>query len=95
MTLQEALDTTLSPDKVKDMDTRELLDYLLENQIFASEADIRMFLIEGIQRAVRQDDEFPIKIYTSKDEEIPEEHRYVDPEPSLTDEYIENNMGEQ
>ena len=95
MTLQEALDTTLSPDKVKDMDTRKLLDYLLENQVFASEADIRMFLIEGIQSAVRQDDEFPIKIYTSKDEEIPEEHRYIDPEPSLTDEYIENNMGEQ
>ena len=92
MTLQQALDTTLSPDKVKDMDTKELIDYLLENQIFHSEADIRMFLIEGIQRAVRQDDEFPIRIYTSDDEEMPEEHRYVEPEPSLTDEYIENNM---
>ena len=94
MTLQEALNTTLSPDKVKDMDTQELIKYLVDNQIFASEADLRMFIIEGVQRALRQDDEFPIKVYTSEDEEVPEEHRYVDAGPQLTDEYIENNMQE-
>jgi hypothetical protein len=53
-----------------------------------------MFLIEGIQRAVRLDDEFPIKIYISEEEQVPEEHRYVDAGPQLTDEYIENNMQE-
>jgi hypothetical protein len=94
MTLQEALNTTLSPDKVKDMETSELVKYLVDNQVFDSEADLRMFLIEGIQRAVRLDHEFPIKIYTSKDEEVPEDHKYVDVGPQLTDEYIENNMQE-
>lgn len=94
MTLQEALDTILSPDKVKDMDTSELLKILLENKIFNSEADIRMFIIEGVQRALRLDDEFPIKIYIDKNEEIPEDHKYVDAGPQLTDEYIENNLSE-
>lgn len=92
MTLAEALDTVLSPDKVKDMNTNELIAYLLENQIFATEADLRMFIIEGVQRSLRLDDEFPIKIYTSEDEEIPEEHKYVDAGPQLTDDYIENNL---
>lgn len=94
MTLQDALNTTLSPDKVKDMETSELVKYLVDNQVFDSEADLRMFLIEGIQRAVRLDDEFPIKIYTSEDEEVPEDHKYVNVGPQLTDEYIENNMQE-
>ena len=94
MTLVEALNTTLSPDKVKDMETSELVKYLLENEVFASEADIRMFIIEGVQRAVRLDDEFPIKVYTSEEEEVPQEHKYIDAGPCLTDEYIENNMKE-
>ena len=94
MTLQEALDTVLSPDKVKDMETSELVKYLVDNNVFDSEADLRMFLIEGIQRAVRLDDEFPIKIYTSENEEVPEDHKYVEVGPQLTDEYIENNMQE-
>ena len=67
MTLQEALNTTLSPDKVKDMTTEELFKYLLDNQIFDSETDIRLFIIEGVQRALRLDDEFPIKVYTKED----------------------------
>lgn len=94
MTLQEALNTTLSPEKVKDMETHELVKVLMDNKIFDSEADLRMFIIEGVQRALRFDDEFPIKIYTSKDEEIPQEHKYVDAGPCLTDEYIENNLKE-
>ncbi len=94
MTLVEALNTTLSPDKVKDMETSELVKYLIDNEVFASEADIRMFIIEGVQRAVRLDDEFPIKVYTSEEEEVPQEHKYIDAGPCLTDEYIENNMKE-
>ncbi len=92
MTLQEALNTTLSPDKVKDMETSELIKILLENHIFDSESDIRMFIIEGVQKALLLDDEFPIKVYTSSEEEIPEEHKYIDAGPCLTDEYIENNL---
>lgn len=92
MTLAEALNTTLSPDKVKDMETEKFIKYLLENEIFASESDLRMFVIEGVQRALRLDDEFPIKVYTSEKEEIPEEHRYIDAGPCLTDDFIENNL---
>lgn len=95
MTLQEALNTTLSPDKVKDMTTEGLIKYLLDNQIFDSEADIRLFIIEGVQRALRLDDEFPIKVYTKEDEEIPEDHKYIDAGPCLTDEYIENNINNE
>lgn len=94
MTLVEALNTTLSPDKVKDMETSELISTLIDNEIFASEADLRMFIIEGIQRAVRLDDEFPIKVYTSEEEEVPQEHKYIDAGPCLTDDYIENNLKE-
>lgn len=94
MTLVEALNTTLSPDKVKDMETSELISTLIDNEIFASEADLRMFIIEGIQRAVRLDDEFPIKIYTSEEEQVPQEHKYIDAGPCLTDDYIENNLKE-
>ncbi len=94
MTLVEALNTTLSPDKVKDMETSKLISTLIDNEIFASEADLRMFIIEGIQRAVRLDDEFPIKVYTSEEEEVPQEHKYIDAGPCLTDDYIENNLKE-
>jgi hypothetical protein len=51
-----------------------------------------MFIIEGVQRALRLDDEFPIKVYVSEEEEIPEDHKYIDVGPTLTDDYIENNM---
>ena len=92
MTLKDALETILSPDKVKDMETKELIKILLDNHIFETESDIRMFIIEGVQRALRLDDEFPIKVYTSEEEEIPEDHKYIDAGPCLTDEYIENNL---
>lgn len=90
-TLQEALNTDLSPDKVKDMCYAELSDYLIENGIVATSADIRMLIIEGIQRALNEDDEFPIRYY-GKDEPMSEEGRVTDPGPCLTDEYIENEM---
>ena len=93
-TLKEFLDTELSPDIVKDMDTNELIALLLRNNIVKSEADIRMLIVEGIQKAMVADDEFPITYYTDDKQEIPPEHRYVDAGPTLTDEYIENNLRE-
>lgn len=95
MTLEKALNTTLSPDNVKNMETQELIDYLLKNKVVNSEADVRMLIIEGLQKAYRADDEFPITYYTDESQEIPEDHRYVDAGPQLTDEYIENNLSQK
>lgn len=90
-TLQEVLNTDLSPDKVKDMSSEELNKYLVDNGIVATDADIRMLIIEGIQKAMRDDDEFPIRYY-AKDEEMSEAGRQADAGECLTDDYIENNM---
>lgn len=91
MTLKRALDTVLSPSKIKDMPTDSLIEYLTSNKIVNSEPDVRMLIIEGIQKAYEDDDEFPITYY-DKNHDIPDEHRFVDPGPQLTDDYIENNL---
>jgi hypothetical protein len=89
MTLKEALETTLSPDSVKNMSNEEFLKIVLDNKIVNDEATLRMLVVEGIQRAFVEGDEFPIKYY-DKDEEMPEEAKYVDPGPALTDELVES-----
>ena len=90
-TLQEVLDTDLSPDKVKEMRTEEVMHYLVSNGIIATESDVNQLIVEGIQRALNDDDEFPIHYYT-KDEPMSETGKVADPGPCLTDEYIENEM---
>ena len=93
LTVKELLATQLSPDKVKDMSTERLEEILVTRcGIVASAADLRMIIIEGVQKALDADDEFPIRFY-AKDEPMPEESRVVvDPGPMLTDDYIENNL---
>lgn len=89
-TLQEVLDTDLSPDKVKEMSLGELNNFLLNNEIVESQDDIKMLVVEGVQKALNEDDEFPIRYY-AKDEEMPEEAKIVsNPGPMLTDGYIDN-----
>ena len=90
-TLQEVLDNELSPDRMGDYTPNELADFLVKNGIVESAADVNRLVIEGIQKALRDDDEFPIRYY-SKDEEMSEEGRKADAGECLTDEYIENNM---
>lgn len=90
-TLQEVLDTDLSPDKMSDFTPNELADYLVKNGIVDNAADVNRLVIEGIQKALDEDDEFPIRYYT-KDEEMSEEGRIANAGPCLTDEYIENEM---
>lgn len=90
-TLQEVLNTDLSPDKMGDFTPNELADYLVKNGIVDNAADVNRIVIEGIQRAVNDDDEFPIKYYT-KDEPMSESGKATDVGPCLTDEYIENEM---
>lgn len=90
-TLQEVLDTDLSPDKMGNFTPNELADYLVKNGIVDNAADVNRLVIEGVQRAVNDDDEFPIKYYT-KDEPMSESGKAADAGPCLTDEYIENEM---
>lgn len=90
-TLQQVLNTDLSPDNMGKFTPNELADYLVENGIVNNATDMNRIVIEGIQKALMDDDEFPIRYYT-KDEEIPEESKVADPGPCLTDEYIENNL---
>lgn len=80
-----------SPEKIKDMNTNILIKSLIDNNLVASLNDVNMLIIESIQNALIEDDEFPIHYY-SKDEKMPETNRMVNPGDCLTDEYIENNM---
>lgn len=92
-TLQEVLDTDLSPDKVKTMRTEEVMHYIVSNGIVATESDVNMLIIEGIQKALKDDDEFPIRYY-SKDEEMSEESKIVEnPGEMLTDELVHAMKG--
>lgn len=92
-TLKEVLDTDLSPDKVKQMRTEEVMHYIVSNGIVATESDVNMLIIEGIQKALKDDDEFPIKYY-SKEEEMPEESKIVEnPGEMLTDELVQTMKG--
>lgn len=92
-TLQEVLNTDLSPDKMGNYTPNELADFLVKNGIVDNTADVNRIVIEGIQKALKDDDEFPIRYY-SKDEEIPEKSRIVEnPGEMLTDELVHTMKG--
>ena len=90
-TLQEVLNNELSADKMGNYTPNELADFLVKNGIVSNTADVNRIVIEGIQKAVTEDDEFPIHYYT-KDEPMSETGKATEAGPCLTDEYIENNM---
>ena len=90
-TLQEVLNNELSADKMGDYTPNELADFLVKNGIVSNTADVNRIVIEGIQKALIEDDEFPIHYYT-KDEPMSETGKATEAGPCLTDEYIENNM---
>ena len=90
-TLQEVLNTDLSPDKMNDYSPNELAFFLVDNGIVKNVTDVNRIIIEGIQKAVNEDDEFPIHYY-SKNEPMSEAGKAADPGECLTDDYIENNM---
>ena len=90
--LAALLNNELSPEKVKEMPMLDFQSLLIEKGVVASEDDLKMLVIESVQNAAIEDDEFPIRYYTS-DEEIPEENRIVkDAGEMLTDNYIEQNL---
>lgn len=90
-TLQEVLNNELSADKMGDYTPNELADFLVKNGIVSNTADVNRIVIEGIQKALTEDDEFPIHYY-AKDEPMSETGKATEAGPCLTDEYIENNM---
>ncbi len=92
-TLQEVLNTDLSPDKMGNYTPNELADFLVKNSIVDNIADVNRIVIEGIQKALKDDDEFPIKYY-SKDEEMSEKSKVVEnPGEMLTDELVHTMKG--
>ena len=92
-TLQEVLNTDLSPDKMGNFTPNELADFLVKNGIVDNTADVNRIVIEGIQKALKDDDEFPIKYY-SEEEEMPEESKVVEnPGEMLTDELVHAMKG--
>lgn len=92
-TLQEVLNTDLSPDKMGDYTPNELADFLVKNGIVENTADVNRIVIEGVQRALNEDDEFPIKYY-SKEEDMPEESKIIkNPGEMLTDELVHAMKG--
>lgn len=62
--IKKLLDGDLSPEKVINMSPNELAVKLLSERIIASSKDVNMLVIEGIQKALDEDDEFPIYYYS-------------------------------
>lgn len=92
-TLQEVLDTILSPENVKMLTPNELSEFLVCNEIIASKEDMNMLVIEGIQKALKDDDEFPIRYY-EKTEPMSEAGKVVEnPGEMLTDSLVHQMKG--
>ncbi len=87
----EALESQFSADKVLDMTPNQLGDKLMKAGFIHSLADMNCLVIEGLQHAARDDDEFPIHYY-KKDEPMSEKGRDVGHVECLTDDYIANNF---
>lgn len=85
--IKDVLQTVLSPDKVHEYSIEGLSDYLVENNIVKNHDDVKLIIIEALQRAMFSDDEFPVHYYT-KNEPMSEEGRTTSA-LVLTDEYIE------
>ena len=79
-----------SPEKIRHLEPNKLIDSLVQDGFFRTSGDCNMFIIEGLQNALWDGDEFPIRFYRAE-EPMPEEAKIVD-EPMLTDEYIANNL---
>lgn len=92
-TLQEVLNNELSADNMGNYTPNELADFLVKNGIVDNTADVNRIVIEGIQKALNDDDEFPIHYYP-KEEPMREEGKAVNAGECLTDEYIQENMSE-
>ena len=92
MNLQEALDTVLSPDNMGNFTPNELALFLVDNGIVENATDVNCMVIECLQKALNEDDEFPIHYY-DKNEPMSEAGKVVDPGECLTDDFIENNFG--
>lgn len=92
-TLQEVLDTDLSAEKMGDYTPNELADFLVKNGIVENAADVNRIVIEGIQRALNEDDEFPIHYY-EKTEPMSEAGKVVEnPGEMLTDSLVHQMKG--
>lgn len=89
--LVDLLNTELSADNMGNFTPNELAKRLVELNIVESATDMNCIVIESIQKALRDDDEFPIHYY-AKDEPMSETGRNVEGVECLTDDYIANHL---
>lgn len=89
--LEHLFNTELSPEKMSDYTPNELADFLIKKKVVKTIPDVNRLVIEGLQKALKEDDEFPIHYYT-KEEEMPEEAKVVDIGECLTDDFIATQL---
>lgn len=77
--------------KVMSMSPSEMCDQLISDGVVKSVEDFNLLVLEAIQKAAIDDDEFPIHFYT-KDEPMSESGRTVNNVECLTDDYIANML---
>ena len=78
---------------VSSMSSNKLCQELVADGVFKTYNDFNLFILEGIQRAIMDDDEFPIHFYT-RDEPMSESGRTVKNIECLTDDYIADMVGD-
>lgn len=90
-TVANLLVNKFSPDRVMSMRPEQFCADLIFEGVVKSEADFNLIVLESIQRACVDDDEFPMHYYT-KDEPMSESGRTVGDIECLTDDYIANML---
>lgn len=78
-------------EKVMGMSPFEMCNCLINEGVIKSVPDFNLLVLEAVQRAFVDDDEFPIHFYT-KDEPMSEHGRTVGKVECLTDDYIANML---
>lgn len=89
--LIQYLNNELSPDKMGDFTPNELAKYLIKLNLIENAADMNRMVIEQLQKIVRDGDEIPVHYY-APDEKMNEEHKEVEGEEYLTDDYIASHL---
>lgn len=87
-----ALKHQFTAEQVMNMNPDMFCTKLILAGLVKSGADFNLLVLEAIQKAAMDDDEFPIHFYT-EDEPMSESGRTVNNVECLTDDYIANMMG--
>lgn len=87
--VKELLNTKFALSEVVDLSPDELILSLIQSNLITSEEAFNMFVIESLQKAYENGEDFPIKYY-SDNEELDEDSQNNN--EFLTDDYIKQNL---